>query len=47
MTPLQGRALKGQRPIARVPHGHWKTTTFLAALATEKLGLTSRAKIVR
>lgn len=32
MTRPRGRALKGQRLIAKVPHGHWKTTTFLAAL---------------
>jgi len=27
-----GRALKGERLRASVPHGHWKTTTFLAGL---------------
>jgi transposase len=27
-----GRAQRGQRVLAAVPHGHWKTTTFLAAL---------------
>jgi len=32
LTPLRGRAPKGKRLIARVPHGHWKTTTFLAAM---------------
>ena len=32
MTRPRGRALKGQRVVASVPHGHWKTTTFLAAL---------------
>lgn len=32
MTRLRGRALRGQRVIGRVPHGHWKTTTLLAAL---------------
>ena len=34
MTRPRGRALQGQRLIAKVPHGHWKTTTFLAALRT-------------
>lgn len=34
MTRSRGRALQGQRLIAKVPHGHWKTTTFLAALRT-------------
>ena len=32
MTPLRGRADRGKRVIDYVPHGHWKTTTFLAAL---------------
>jgi transposase len=27
-----GRALRGQRLRACVPHGHWKTTTFVAGL---------------
>ena len=32
MVRPRGRAPKGVRPLASVPHGHWKTTTFLAAL---------------
>ena len=32
MTRLRGRAPVGQRLIAGVPHGHWKTTTLIAAL---------------
>ena len=32
MTPLYGWAPIGERVIDFVPHGHWKTTTFLAAL---------------
>lgn len=32
MTRLRGRGLRGQRVIDATPHGHWKTTTFLAAL---------------
>lgn len=32
MTRRYGRALRGQRVVDAVPHGHWKTTTFLAAL---------------
>jgi len=32
MTPLYGWAQIGKRVIDHVPHGHWKTTTFLAAL---------------
>ena len=32
MARLRGRALRGQRCRASVPHGHWKTTTFVGAL---------------
>lgn len=32
MTRLRGRAPIGQRLIAKIPHGHWKTTTLIAAL---------------
>jgi transposase len=32
MTRLRGRAPRGQRLVAAVPHGHWKTTTLIAAL---------------
>jgi transposase len=37
MTRLRGRAIEGERLIAKVPHGHWKTTTFLAALRVDGL----------
>lgn len=32
MTRTRGRAPKGERCQASVPHGHWKTTTFIAGL---------------
>lgn len=32
MTRKCGRAFRGQRVVAKVPHGHWKTTTFVGAL---------------
>jgi transposase len=32
LTRLRGRAFRGQRLVAKVPHGHWKTTTFVGAL---------------
>jgi len=32
MAPLTGWAPRGQRLKAKVPHGRWKTMTFLAAL---------------
>jgi transposase len=37
MTRLCGRAARGQRLVAAVPHGHWKTSTFLAALRVDGL----------
>ena len=33
MTPLRGWGPKGRRLVATAPHGHWKTMTFIAALA--------------
>lgn len=32
MTRLRGRAPMGQRLVEKVPHGHWTTTTLIAAL---------------
>ena len=32
MTRLHGRCAKGQRLVARAPHRHWKTMTFVAGL---------------
>jgi transposase len=32
MARLRGRAPRGERLIGKVPHGHWKTTTFVAGL---------------
>ena len=37
MTRPRGRSPRGARLIGRVPHGHWKTTTFLAGLRTSGL----------
>jgi transposase len=37
MTRRYGRSRRGQRLIAKVPHGHWKTTTFVAALRHDGL----------
>ena len=39
MARLYGRAPRGQRCVASVPHGHWMTTTFTGAL--RKSGLTA------
>jgi transposase len=35
MTRPRGRALRGERLVEKVPHGHWKTTTLIAALGLE------------
>ena len=32
MARLYGRARRGLRCLASIPHGHWKTTTFTGAL---------------
>jgi transposase len=35
MTRLRGRAPVGERLVAKAPHGHWKTTTLIAALGIQ------------
>jgi putative transposase len=37
MAPLRGWALRGERLNAKVPHGHWKTMTFVAALRHDRI----------
>jgi transposase len=37
MAALRGWAPCGTRLTAKVPHGHWKTTTFLAALRYDRI----------
>jgi transposase len=37
MARRYGRAPRGQRCIASAPHGHWKTTTFIAGLRHDQL----------
>jgi hypothetical protein len=32
MVRLSGHCLRGERLVGRVPQGHWKTLTFVAAL---------------
>jgi hypothetical protein len=32
MTRLFGRTPQGKRLVDKVPHGHWKTTTFICGL---------------
>jgi transposase len=37
MAPLRGWAPRGMRLVTKVPHGHWNTTTFLAALRCDRI----------
>ena len=37
MARLRGRAKRGERCRAAIPHGHWKTTTFTAGLRLDGL----------
>lgn len=37
MTPRYGRGPRGQRVEGIAPHGHWKTTTFIAALRHDRI----------
>lgn len=37
MARRYGRALRGRRLVAAVPHGHWKTSTFVAGLRCDGL----------
>ncbi len=37
MAPLRGWAPRGQRLKAKVPFGHWKTLTFVAALRHDRI----------
>lgn len=39
MARRYGRAYRGQRLVSKIPHGHWKTTTFVGAL--RDVGLTA------
>jgi transposase len=37
MTPLRGWGPRGHRLVAKAPHGHWKTLTFVAALRCDRI----------
>jgi transposase len=37
MARLHGRAPRGERLVGKIPHGHWKTTTFVAGLRSTAL----------
>ena len=37
MARFYGRCPKGQRCVGSVPHGHWQSSTFIAALRAERI----------
>jgi transposase len=37
MVRLRGRCRRGKRLIGKVPHGHWKITTFVAGLRCDAI----------
>jgi transposase len=37
MTRTHGRCPRGKRLLAKAPHGHWRTLTFLAALRCNRI----------
>ena len=37
MAPLRGWGRRGERVPAYVPHGHWRTSTFVGALRHDRL----------
>jgi transposase len=37
MTRTHGRCARGQRLVAKAPHGRWRTLTFLAALRVDRI----------
>ena len=37
MARLRGRSARGKRLFAAVPHGHWRTSTFLAGLRIDRM----------
>jgi transposase len=37
MTRRHGRCARGERLVAKVPHGHWRTLTFVGALRHDRI----------
>src|ERR1019366_7248059 len=37
MTRVRGWAPRGHKLVAKAPHGHWRTLTFLAALRSDRI----------
>jgi len=38
MTRLRGRSARSKRCVCAVPHGHWQSSSFIAALRLRKMG---------
>jgi transposase len=38
MARMRGRCKVGRRLVSAIPHGHWKTTTFVAGLRHDGIG---------
>lgn len=38
MTPLRGRAQRGERLVDRVPRGRWESVTYLASFTLQGIG---------
>jgi transposase len=37
LARLYGRSTRGERCVSAVPHGHWRSTSFIAALRVDRL----------
>jgi transposase len=37
MARMRGRCCRGERLVAAIPHGHWQTLTFVAALRHDRI----------
>ena len=37
MAPIRGWCQRGKRLVGKVPHGHWRTLTFIAALRIDRI----------
>ncbi len=47
MARRYGRARRGDRLVAKLPHGHWKTTTFVAGLRTDGIAAPTSLRAIR
>jgi hypothetical protein len=47
MARTHGRCARGERLRVGVPHGHWKTTTFVAGLRLNRIARRSSSSMAR